>query len=178
MNVIIVHGRADNKKDNPAGHWIPWIKKRLYEKRIDAFIPLMPKPWVPNYKNWKKEFDKLTVNEDSILVGHSAGGAFLVRWLGEAEKKISKLILIAPWKVAESKDEKEFYDYEINRNVKNNVKEIILFTSDDEEDGKRSVKIFNKALDGEIIELENYGHFTLEDMGTEEFPELLDKILE
>jgi predicted alpha/beta hydrolase family esterase len=179
MNVIILHGRADNKKDNPAGHWMPWIKNKLSEKGIDTFIPLMSKPWVPNYKNWKKEFDNLDINEDSVLIGHSCGCAFLVRWLGETKKKVKKLILVAPWKIAESQDENEFYSYEINEHVKDNIKNVIIFTSDDEEEnGKRSVKIFHKFLGGEIIELNNHGHFTLGDMKTEEFPELIDKILE
>jgi len=53
-----------------------------------------------------------------------------------------------------------------------------MFTADDEEDeGKESLKIFHQALDGEVIELKGYGHYTLGDMGTEEFPELLNKIL-
>ena len=28
-NVVIVHGCAENKKDNPAGHWMFWLKKNF-----------------------------------------------------------------------------------------------------------------------------------------------------
>ncbi|MBS3127157.1 hypothetical protein J4228_03250 [Candidatus Woesearchaeota archaeon] len=53
-----------------------------------------------------------------------------------------------------------------------------MFTADDEEDdGKKSLKIFHKALVGKIIGLKGRGHYTLGDMGTEEFPELLEVIL-
>jgi len=38
------------------------------------------------------------------------------------------------------------------------------------------LKIFHKALGGEVIELNGSGHYTLGDMKTEEFPELLDAI--
>jgi predicted alpha/beta hydrolase family esterase len=179
MNIIIVHGRADNKKDNPASHWMSWIKKELAEKNISVIVPLMPKPWTPNYKNWKKEFDKLEINEGSVLIGHSCGCAFLVRWLGETKRKINKLTLVAPWKIAESQDEKEFYNYEINEIVKDNVNKIIIFTSNnEEEDGKKSVNLFHKYLSGEVIELKDHGHFIFGDMRTEEFPELLSRILE
>jgi hypothetical protein len=178
MNVIIVHGCADNKEDNPRSHWISWIKNILSNKKVDTLVPLMPNSWIPNYKSWKREFDKLNINQDTILIGHSCGCAFLVRWLGETKKKINKLILVAPWKIAEKRIEKEFYDYKINESIKYCVKEIIIFTSNNEkEDGKKSVSIFHDSIGGEIIELKNKGHFTLGDMGTEEFPELLNKIL-
>jgi len=192
MNCIIVHGcpgdeeRAmDVQRRTYDKHWIPWLKKKLLEKKIETLVPLMSKPWAPNYKDWKKDFDKLEINEDGVLIGHSCGCAFLVRWLGETKKKIKKLILIAPWKIADEEKhkksfelKKEFYNYEIDKCVKENIEEIIIFTADDEEeDGKKSVKIFHDILGGRIIELKNHGHFTFGDMGTKEFPELLKEVL-
>ncbi|KKP27340.1 MAG: hypothetical protein UR15_C0035G0009 [Parcubacteria group bacterium GW2011_GWA2_31_28] len=54
-----------------------------------------------------------------------------------------------------------------------------MFTSNDEkDDGKESLKIFHNALGGEIINLQNHGHYCSWNMGTEEFPELLEKILQ
>jgi len=38
--------------------------------------------------------------------------------------------------------------------------------------------MFHKVIDGKIIELKKKGHYTLNDMGTEEFPQLLEVILE
>jgi len=74
---------------------------------------------------------------------------------------------------------KKFYEYEIDESIASRVNEIIIFTADDEEeDGKKSAKIFQKALNAKVIELSNKGHYTLEDMKTEEFPELLTKVLE
>ena len=52
-----------------------------------------------------------------------------------------------------------------------------MFTADDEEkDGKKSLKMFHNVLEGKMIELKGRGHYTLGDMGTEEFPELLEEI--
>jgi leucyl-tRNA synthetase len=186
INCIIVHGCPSDKEKamNPEKrtydkHWMPWIKNELNKKEINVKIPLMPEPWKASYLNWKKEFEKNDINEKTILIGHSCGSSFLVRWLGETKKKVRKLILIAPWKIAESGNApKEFYDYEIDTSIKDRVGEIIIFTSDNERpDGKKSAKIFNKDLGGQIIELKNKGHYILDDMGTKEFPELLDKIL-
>ena len=177
-NVVVVHGSADNKKDTTYNkHWMPWLKKRLEEGGIKAFTPLMPEPWGSDYDSWKKEFEKLEVDENSILIGHSRGSAFLVKWLGETRKKIKKLILVAPWKIPDKKFKESFYDFKINESVKGQVRDIIIFTSNDEEDdGKKSAKIYYDALGGKVIELKNHGHFTKEDMGTEEFPELLNEI--
>lgn len=178
---IIIHGCPDDCEDLSYNkHWIPWTKKQLLEKGIKTEVPLMPLPWQPDYKRFKKEFEKYTVGENTILIGYSCGCAFLVRWLGETKRKISKLILIAPWKIPDEDDEfrKLFYIYPIDETIKDRVKEIIMFTSnDEEEDGKKSLGIFHEALGGEIILLENHGHYTLGDMRTEEFPELVEKTL-
>jgi hypothetical protein len=73
---------------------------------------------------------------------------------------------------------KAFFDYQIDRTIKERVKEIVMFTADDErEDGKKSVKIFHGTLGGKVIELKGRGHYTMSDMGTEKFPELIEEVL-
>lgn len=187
LNCIIIHGCPSNaeKAMSPETrtydkHWIPWIKKELATRRIKTETPLMPTPWEPDYEKFKAEFEKYEVGENTILIGHSCGSAFLVRWLGGTKREIFKLILVAPWKIPDKEDEfrKEFYTYPIDESIKSRVNEIVMFTADNEEDeGKESLKIFHQALDGEIIELKGRGHYTMGDMGTTEFPELLDIVL-
>ena len=187
VDCIILHGcpsdeekAMDSERRTYDKHWIPWLKNKLKENKIEVSTPLMPKTWSADYESWRDEFDKLQINEETILIGHSCGAAFLVRYLGDTKKKVKKLILVAPWKIPDENNEieKKFYNYAINDSVKSQVGEIVIFTSDDEEeDGKKSAKIFHEALDGKIIELKNHGHFTLGDMGTEEFPELFYEFL-
>ena len=181
-NCIIIHGCPSNveKAMNPETrtydkHWIPWTKKKLILKNIKVETPIMPEPWKPVYETFKKEFEKYKVTKDTILIGHSCGCAFLVRWLGETKQKINKLILVAPWKIPfPNNSVKEFYEYKIDKTIKSRVNKIVMFTADNEyEDGKKSLEIFHKVLGGKIIELKGRGHYTLDDMGTEEFPELL-----
>ena len=186
--VVIVHGAGsktieDRKKLSlplqNKGHWIPWTKEKLEEKGYEVYNPLMPEDWYPNYYEWKEEFEKISIDEETILVGTSAGGAFLVRWLGDTKKKVKKLILIAPIKIS---DEhlylKDFLDFKIEQEVKRSVEKIIIFTSDN--DIKvilESVKIYHEKLGGKLIELPGRGHFTEKHMGTNEFPELLEAVL-
>ena len=188
MKVYVIHGCPSNveKAMDPETrtydkHWIPWIKDELQQRGIHAETPLMPNPWEPIYEEFKKEFEKSSVSEDDILIGHSCGCAFLVRWLGDTKKKVDKLILVAPWKVADegSAVKKAFYDFPIDEGIKLRVNEIIMFTADDEEpEGKESLKMYQAALGGKTIELKGHGHYTMGDMGTTELPELLEVILE
>jgi len=179
---IIIHGCSSTPVDESYKNilnWRNWAKRQLIAKGIETETPLMPEPWKPDYEKFKKEFEKYNIDKDTILIGHSCGCAFLVRWLGETKKKINKLILVAPWKIPfPNKSVKEFYEYPIDKTIRSRVKEIIMFAADDEEaDGKKSLKIFHKALGGKIIELKGHGHYTLSDMGTDEFPELVKIVL-
>lgn len=186
-NCIILHGCPSNEEQfmKPGmrtydKHWIPWVQRILVLLGMSTEAPLMPEPWEPDYEKFKVAFEKLEVNENTILLGHSCGAAFLVRWLGDMNKKVAKLILVAPWKISRGEDKfrKAFYEYPIDESIKSRVGEIIYFTSDTEErEGKESLKIFHDVLGGEIIELKNRGHYIHEHMGTNEFPELLEKIV-
>ena len=186
-NCIILHGCPPNEESLmnfeemiSNKHWIPWLKNQLEEKGIEVSSPLMPEPWNAVYDSWKNEFEKLKIDGETILIGHSCGCAFLVRYLGDTKKKVKKLILVAPWKIPDENNEMEenFYKYPINESIKSQVRETIIFTcNDEEEDGKESAKIFQKALNGKLIELKDQGHYDHGYMGTEEFPELLEEVL-
>lgn len=187
INCIIVHGCPKSEaefmtpdKNTYYKHWIQWAKNQLIEKGIDTVAPLMPSPWAPDYETFKKEFEKYPISENTVLVGHSCGCAFLVRYLGDSKKKIKKLILVAPWKIPKEGDSSrdKFYTYEIDETIKSRVGEIIMFTADNErEDGKKSLVIYEESLGGKIIELKGRGHYIFNDMGTNEFPELLQEVV-
>ncbi len=188
INCIIIHGCPSNKEKamNPETrtydkHWIPWIKEKLDNLDIKAETPLMPAPWEPNYDDFKKEFERCDIKENTILVGHSCGSSFLVRWLGESKQKVKKLILVTPFKIPKEENDsvrEAFYAYEIDEGIKSRVEDIIMFTTDNEhEKGKKSLEIFHKKLGGKIVNIKGMGHYILRDMGTEEFPELLEEII-
>lgn len=183
-NCIIIHGCPDEEEVGEAKtydkHWMPWIKQQLIQQGIPTQSPQMPRPWEPDYEAFKQEFEKCHVTEETILIGHSCGCAFLVRWLGETKRTVAKLILVAPWKIPSSDDEgrKAFYNYPIDETIKTRVKEIIMFTADNEEaEGKESLQMFHQALGGRVIELSGRGHYTQTDMGSGTFPELLTVLL-
>ncbi len=188
-NVVIVHGFAETndtlKKDyvpESQRSWRAWIKNELEKESISCVSLQMPSPWEPKYLEWKREIERVKIDENSILVGHSAGGGFLVRWLHETKKEIKKLILVSPGKSNRTKRQVllEFYGNGDYTDIKNLVKDrIIIFTS--EEDLDYHIKIakeYGEELGAKVIKLgKGYGHFNSLHMKTPNFPELLEEII-
>jgi len=189
-NVVIVHGSNEKDKEKikrgfaPQNkrNWIPWTKEKLEEKGIKIETPLMPENWSPDYNKWEKELEKIKVDENSVLIGTSAGGCFVTRWLGETKKKIKKLILIAP-AIAHGEKEKweinEFYKFKIDKDIIKNVGKIVLIESSDDSEGiKKSCEIYSRELSVKPIVLKNRGHFVQKTPEEKmEFPELLNEII-
>ncbi|MFC1647194.1 alpha/beta hydrolase [Patescibacteria group bacterium] len=185
INCIIIHGCPDdeendrNIKSRYDHHWIPWVKKELISLGTPTQALLMPEPWKPVYEKFANQLEKCKITDKTILIGHSCGCAFLVRWLGITKTRIRQLILVAPWKIAPKGDKyrKAFYRFPIDETIKDRVDNIIMFTSDKEEPaGKKSLNMFHTALGGKLVRLNGMGHYCIEDMGTEKFSELVDEI--
>ncbi len=188
LNCVIVHGCPGKKEDGiniqnrtEKQHWIQWMRSELETSGFRVHAPSMPEPWQPIYDVWKKEFEKMPVDENTVLVGHSCGAAFLVRWLGETQRKVKKLILVAGAKIPgdnSSQFIREFYDFEIDKNIRRNLEEVVIFVSDNEEERhRRSARLYSDGLGARVIEMQGKGHFMFQDMGTYEFPELFEEIL-
>ena len=79
--------RYKNKKDD----WKSWLRDELGED-YEVILPVMPNKTNARYEEWKLWMDKIVpfLNDDVILVGHSMGGSFLVKYL--SENKFSKNI--------------------------------------------------------------------------------------
>ncbi|MBI5654277.1 alpha/beta hydrolase [Candidatus Uhrbacteria bacterium] len=192
--VILLHGRWPERINgeliadiplcdpNNEGNWMGWTKKRLEEKGYSVICPIIADAWKASYEEWKEMLDKIEVNEESILVGLSAGGYVLLRWLGETGKKVRKIILVAPGskRILDDLDreklplEDEFYSYEIRPNIKSQIqKQVVIFVSNDHEAILKSVELYNEILDAKVVMLDGLGHFSFL---IPQLPELLDEI--
>lgn len=178
---IIIHGMPSEKEyykdENPSpsnAHWLPWIQKELIKKNILAQTPEMPVPYNPEYNAWKNIFERFLLNEETILIGHSCGGGFLVRYLSENDVKVGKVIFIAPWMDVEESLNTGMFDFNVDDNLVSKTKGITIFISnDDEKPMQDTVSQLRNVKDIKIIEFKDKGHFCYEDMGTDEFPQLL-----
>ncbi len=186
---LVLHGRPDKDEyfdpymPKPAqAHWLPWIREQCLAKGIAAPAIEMPEPYEPNYAKWCSVFDTFEphINEDTLLVGHSAGVGFLVRWLGERRPNVGKVALVAPYLDPRHEDYGSgMYDYDVHQSLIADTKGMCVFYStDDDEEIIESVDILKERLPGlESREFPDKGHFTLQDMKTTELPELADWLL-
>ncbi len=186
-NAVIVHGKPSKEEYYSAEYpsasnfqWLPWLQKQLLMKDIEAVTPEMFLAYNPDYSIWKREFERYDIGPDTVLVGHSCGGGFLVRWLSENKNiKVGKVVLVAPWLDLEKSLNTSFFEFEIDAELASRTRELVVFSSNnDDEDIQESVKAILDTIKGSRLrEFSGYGHFIIEHMGQDKFPELLDEIL-
>lgn len=184
---IILHGMSDSKEDyhNPNidspsnSHWLPWLQQQLIVNDILAQTPELPRAYKPNYEDWLRVFEQYEVDIDTILIGHSCGGGFLLRWISENGVNVGKVILVAPWIDPNNSIGKTFFKFEIDKHLMDKAKDVVVFSSDnDSNDVHESVKKIMDSIQGlKYKEFHAYGHFDLEAMKAREFPELLEEVL-
>lgn len=187
-NAIIVHGMPPKEEyynpDSAAGgnfHWLPWLQKQLIIRDIKADNPSIPHSYAPTYENYCREFERFDITPETILVGHSNGAGFLVKWLSEhKDVKVGKVVLVAPWMDPEGELESGMYkDVYIDTDLVSRTKGVVIFHGDnDEEDIQVTVaELLESVRNIQYREFSGYGHFIPSDMPSPEFHELLEEIL-
>ena len=176
---IIIHGTEGYPEEN----WFPWLKEQMKKYDYEVIIPQFPTPenqnpeaWFDVFKNYEKYLDS-----DTILIGHSCGGAFLLRVLEKIEVKVKASIF-----VASSAGIKPIKYYEVDRpfvekqfdweRIRKSSSHFLVFHSQDDPlicigNGE---KIANE-LGTDLIRLKDAGHFNAK-AGYTEFDLLLEKI--
>ncbi|MDB5185292.1 MAG: hypothetical protein JWN38_1100 [Candidatus Saccharibacteria bacterium] len=189
-NAILVPGRPDKdqhydpqRPSNSEDHWFGWLRRQLILKDIHAVSVEPPFPFRPRYDEWLREFERFDILPDTILVGHSCGGGFLVRYLSEhKDLKVGKVFLVAPWvnpDNEEASDTADFFDFEIDPDFPSRTDGVtVFFSTDDAVSVVKTVHILKEKVPNlQLREYSDKGHFTLNSLGTVEFPELLEELI-
>ncbi len=178
-NAIIIHGTEGYPEEN----WFPWLKEELKKYDYETFIPQFPTPenqtpeaWFEVFKNYEKY-----LNKGTILIGHSCGGAFLLRVLEKINVKIKASVFVAA-----SAGVKPIRYYEVDRpfvekpfdwgRIRNSSTQFLVFHSEDDPlicigNGEK----ISKELGVDLIRLKSAGHFN-EKAGYTKFGLLLEKL--
>lgn len=190
-NAIILHGKPDKEEYyDPASpspsnsHWIPWTQAQLTKKDIATATPDIPQAYEPQWDIWKKEVERFDITPTTLLVGHSCGAGFWLRWLCEnKERKVGKVILVAPslgigWGASVRH---QFFgdDFSLDPYMAIRTRGLYVFYSDDDKDFTLQAveEIRDQVPSVDFREFHGKGHFTSDTMPTNEFPELLEELL-
>ncbi len=140
----------------------------------------MPAPYAPEYEAWKEIVDQLPIDEETGLVGLSAGGGFIVRYLSErTDLTVERVVLVAPWHDRNHEYGRDLFNYTIDPNLAQRVGRMTIFNSaDDGANIQAGVTMLREAIPGiHYREFPNHGHFMLgNNMTTNELPELVEEL--
>jgi predicted alpha/beta hydrolase family esterase len=188
-NAIIVHGMPSQREDRIAKllgikasqfHWLGWLGKQLRKNGYDVWAPEMPRPYAPEWEVWAGEAEKAKLGPDTMLIGHSCGAGFWLRYLSEhKDLKVGKVVLVAPWIDVPKKTAPEFFDFKLDKKLVSRTGGVVVFYSDNDMKAVQlSVDKIRKKVPGiEFRQFTGYGHFTIFQMRTRKFPELLAEAL-
>lgn len=109
-----------------------------------------PDAWKPDYSTWAREFERYDVTPKTMLVGHSCGAGFLVRWLSQhTEVLVDRVLLVAPWLDPDREEAADFFDFVIDPGLAGRTSNLtILNSDDDDEDIQQSVRMIRDSVIG------------------------------
>ena len=195
QQVIFIHGGGNNDsyerylkylkeykidiKDSKSKKWKNSLERELGPK-FELIMPQMPNSSNAKYNEWKIWFEKYIpfLKNYPILIGHSLGGIFLVKYLSENTLpiKIKGLFLVAPsYSTRVKKYSSADFDFKTKncKNIINQCLNITIYHSiDDPTVSFENFKKYQKCLPAATFrKFKNRGHFV-----GEKFPEIIKDI--
>ena len=171
--IILIHGSPEpdqiiTKQEEITPDWFYWLQKNA----ASVIIPPMPLAVEVAYEDWLHVFEQVSISEDAILVGHSCGGGFVLRYISEhPEVNFSKVILVAPWIDPHNELSTDFMRFKIDPTIVNRTKLHIFISADDSQGILDSIKIIKEKIpDAMYHEFTDRAHFC----GKPAFPEVLE----
>ncbi|MDB5260267.1 MAG: putative Alpha/beta fold family hydrolase [Candidatus Nomurabacteria bacterium] len=175
-NAIILHGTGTLNTE----FWFPYIKEKLEEKGYEVWLPQLPNEDIPNLEEWLPfVLNDGKFNEETILIGHSAGSQLILSILEKLNIKIHKAILVSGYAQSLRESASSENKPELNWNkIKEHAEEFIFINSDNDPWGCDDTqgKIMQEKLGGELILPKGEGHMgsTTYNQPYKEFPLLAE----
>ena len=185
MNIVFCHGvmgpedNWETREYQQTRTWKEWLQFQV-EKDHDVVmqIPRFPHAHASlmKYDEWEKIMNTQDITPDTTLIGHSAGGGFIVKYMAKhPELHVKQIILVAPWIDTEDFQPNGFYrDFNIDNDI---VKQTslgcdLLISDDDMFYILNSVNKITQHIPGiRVHKFSGRGHFVDTDL-----PELLQII--
>lgn len=178
-NVFIFHGTGGYPEEN----WFPWLKEKLQNEGCEVFVPHFPTPEGQSFEAWLNVLEPYEqhINENTIFIGHSLGGVFLLHLLPRLPHKVKAAFLtgtpIGVRPIKNFDQDESFAGFDFNwEEIRKKSDTFVVFHSDnDPYVGLPNGKELAKHLGVELSFVPNAGHFNAK-AGYLKFPELWEKL--
>ena len=180
-NAFIIHGFNGDTTYT----FGPWLKKELEKRDYNVYMPDFPIRSLATYSGWSSILDnyKDLFNEDTIVVCHSIGNPFFVRYFSENKLKAKLYISVAGFcKLFTIPDREDlntaFIDFKVDKKnidyCRSNIEYIFsLYSDTDHVIPFDILENFIKELDSTPVFIKGAGH-----MGNRENTTQLPKIVD
>ena len=175
--VFIIHGVEGHPEEN----WFPWLKAELEKRGNKVIVPQFPTPEGQTLENWLATLKtyEADLGSDTILVGHSLGGAFALNVLEHYPARAAFLVACVFGPVFEAFDEgmKTFAQRDFNwPAILANCPHFEIFHSDNDPYIKLEVaEKLSRHLNTPVTLVPGAGHFNASS-GFTKFDLLLEKL--
>lgn len=184
-NIFILHSlNGDTLK-----MWGVDVKEKFNEKGINVIMPEFPIRAESRYEKFELILNKYlldgTLNNNSIVIAHSIGNAYFVRFCKEKNYTPKSYIAVAPGAVYEYPTSRTDYIVEVKKQsyvkkaaleyMKNLTCDKYCLYSDEDDNNKEKFTRFIDDTNSIGIYLKNYNHFDGYH-NIQEVPELIDLI--
>jgi len=179
-NAIIIHGT----EGFPGENWFPWLKTELEKNGYKVSVPQFPSPPIVPAKisEWWEVLKNYTIDENTLIIGHSLGGVFTLRILEKLDNPVEGAFLvgtpIGEKPILNYDRDVAFCGFEFDWDkIKSNANRFVVFQSnDDPYVGLSNGEVLARTLGVDLDFVPNAGHFNAK-AGYLEFPQLLNKII-
>lgn len=167
-NVVIAHCYGCD----PSSHWFPWLKKELEKEGLKVFVPDFGQDEVPMFDKWSsvlKAVLKGLKPSETVLIGHSLGGALIPRVLSglKGEPFLAVFLVAVPFDDLGWPTLRPFFKKGVlTDDVRGRAKKFFMLNSDNDphvplEHGKK----YQEMLGGKVIVEHGKEHLWQEEYG-------------
>ena len=180
-NIILIHGINGTPKV------FEWLKTELEKSGYEVIMPSFPIQEGAIYEKWKDVLNqyKDSINSDSVVVRHSIGNEFIIKYLAERHLKIDVYIGLAGFAEVFYNEGKDVLNAAVERFVVNEDEErefisltnhrYAIYSDDDHIVPFDVLERYPREINAKAIFMPGIGHMGKKS-GLEKLPKVLDLI--
>ena len=176
---IILHGT----QGSPNGNWFQWLKKELEAKGFMVWLPQLPNTKKPSLREWEafvRSECPFTINENTLIVGHSSGAITALVVAQDNMEKIGAVVDVSvfydnslQWEANDRLFDDVQFDWDA---IRQGVEKLLFIHSDnDPYVPLNQAQYVANNCQAELMIIPGQGHFNLENSDKyQQFPQLLE----